>query len=64
MSKTITDVRGPACPEPLIAFTEAAKKRMPLKQKEAKPGACLVLYLLYMLFFWELVVSLKTHKQE
>ena len=26
MSKTIIDVRGLACPEPLIAFTEAAKK--------------------------------------
>ena len=26
MSKTVIDVRGLACPEPLIAFTEAAKK--------------------------------------
>ena len=26
MSKTLLDVRGLACPEPLIAFTEAAKK--------------------------------------
>lgn len=26
MSKTIIDVRGLACPEPLIAFTTAAKK--------------------------------------
>lgn len=26
MSKTVIDVRGLACPEPLIAFTNAAKK--------------------------------------
>ena len=26
MSKTIIDVRGLACPEPLIAFTNAAKQ--------------------------------------
>lgn len=26
MSKTVIDVRGLACPEPLIAFTDAAKK--------------------------------------
>ncbi|MDR2696129.1 MAG: sulfurtransferase TusA family protein [Deltaproteobacteria bacterium] len=26
MSATLLDVRGLACPEPLIAFTEAAKK--------------------------------------
>lgn len=26
MSKIIIDVRGLACPEPLIAFTDAAKK--------------------------------------
>ena len=26
MSKTIIDVRGLACPEPLIAFTESAEK--------------------------------------
>lgn len=26
MSKTIIDVRGLACPEPLIAFTNAVKK--------------------------------------
>lgn len=27
MSKTTIDVRGLACPEPLIAFTEAAKQQ-------------------------------------
>ena len=26
MSKTVIDVRGLACPEPLIAFTDAVKK--------------------------------------
>jgi TusA-related sulfurtransferase len=26
MSKTVIDARGLSCPEPLIAFTEAAKK--------------------------------------
>ncbi|MDL2267562.1 sulfurtransferase TusA family protein [Desulfovibrio sp. OttesenSCG-928-G15] len=26
MSKTVIDVRGLACPEPLIAFTDAANK--------------------------------------